>query len=161
MTTPSSAPRTNVGTTHPEPYNALHALAAQADKAALDEGLTPLLLELVKIRVSQINGCAFCLRMHTNDALAKGESIERLAILPAWREGSRYFDAQERSALALAEYVTAIGDSHTNAGLYESAVAGLTPGQLSAVTWVAITINSYNRVAISSSYTVAPKRAAA
>lgn len=160
MTTTSSARRTNAGTTHPEPYNALHALAAQADKAALEEGLSPLLLELIKIRVSQINGCAFCLRMHTNDSLAKGESIERLAVLPAWRE-SKYFDEQEAAALALAEYITAISDSHANTGMYESAVATLTPGQVSAVTWVALTINSYNRVAISSAYTVAPKKAAA
>jgi AhpD family alkylhydroperoxidase len=160
MTTTSSARRTNAGTTHPEPYNALHALAAQADKAAQDEGLSPLLIELIKIRVSQVNGCAFCLRMHTNDSLAKGESIERLAVLPAWRE-SKYFDDQEQSALALAEYITAIGDSHANTGLYESAVESLTPGQVSAVTWLAVTINSYNRVAISSAYTVAPKKAAA
>jgi len=159
MTT-STARRTNVGTTHPEAYNALHAMAAQADKAALDEGLSPLLLELIKIRVSQINGCAFCLRMHTNDALAKGESIERLAVLPAWRE-SKYFDEQEAAALALAEYATAISGSHSNTEMYESAVAHLTPGQVSAVTWVALTINSYNRVAISSAYTVAPKKAAA
>jgi AhpD family alkylhydroperoxidase len=160
MTTTSSARRTNVGTTHPEPYNALHALAAQADKAALDEGLSPLLTELIKIRVSQVNGCAFCLRMHTNDSLAKGESIERLAVLPAWRE-SKYFDEQERSALALAEYITSIGDSHANTGLYESAVENLTSGQVSAVSWLAVTINSYNRVAISSAYAVAPKKAAA
>jgi AhpD family alkylhydroperoxidase len=115
MTTTSPPGRTNVGTTHPEPYNALHALAAQADRAALAEGLSPLIIELIKIRVSQINGCAFCLRMHTDDSLAKGESIERLAILPAWRE-SKYFDEKERSALALAEYITVISDSHSNTG---------------------------------------------
>lgn len=154
MTT-STELRTNVASQHPELYKATNAAALLANKTALDEGLSPLLIELVKIRASQINGCAFCLRMHTKDALAKGESPERLSVLPAWRE-SDYFDEQERAALALAEYITAISDSHSNRESYESAVAGLTPGQVSAVTWLSLIINVYNRIAIGSSYTVAP-----
>lgn len=95
MTTTSKTLRTNVGSKHPELYRALTAVAVQTDKTALAEGLSPLLIELVKIRASQINGCAFCLRLHTKDSLAKGESPERLSVLPAWRE-SMYFDEQER-----------------------------------------------------------------
>ena len=76
-------------------------------------------------------------------------------MLPAWRE-TRYFDEQERSALALAEYLTLIKDSHSNPGQYESAAQHLTPAQLSAVAWVAMSINTFNRIAISSSYKVAP-----
>lgn len=155
MTTTSKTPRTNVGTEHPELYKAQTKVAMLADRTALAEGLSPLLIELVKIRVSQINGCAFCLRLHTKDSLAKGESPERLSVLPAWRE-SMYFDEQERSALALTEYITTIQESHTITGWYDSAAAHLTAGQLSAVTWVATTINVYNRIAISGAYPVIP-----
>ncbi|MBT2514801.1 carboxymuconolactone decarboxylase family protein [Arthrobacter sp. ISL-30] len=159
MTIRSSTPHTNVAVKHPELYNTLNTVSGLANQAALAEGLSPLLTELIKIRVSQINGCAYCLRIHTHDSLAQGESPERLAVLPAWRE-SMYFNEQERSALALAEYITAIEDSHLNAGLYESAAAHLTPGQVSAVTWVTMTTNTYNRIAISSAYTVAPRKTA-
>jgi AhpD family alkylhydroperoxidase len=126
-----------------------------SDQAAHAEGLSPLLIELIKIRVSQINGCAYCLRIHTADSLAKGESQERLSILPAWRE-TRYFSEQERAALGLAEYITMIMDSHSNQDLYESAAQRLTPAQMSAVAWVAMSINTFNRIAVSSSYKVAP-----
>jgi AhpD family alkylhydroperoxidase len=155
MTITATAPRTNVGSRHPELYGTITTMAALAEKAALAEGLSPLLIELIKIRVSQINGCAYCLRIHTADSLAKGETQDRLSVLPAWRE-TRYFDEQERSALALAEYLTLVKDSHANRHMYEAAAEHLTPLQLSAVTWVAMAINTFNRIAISSSYRVAP-----
>lgn len=158
MTSTATAPRTNVGSRHPELYGTITTMATMADQAALAEGLSPLLIELIKIRVSQINGCAYCLRIHTADSLAKGESQDRLSVLQAWRE-TQYFDAQERAALALAEYVTMIKDAHSNLDLYESAVQHLTPGQASAVTWVAMSINTFNRIAISGSYRVAPRPA--
>lgn len=157
MTSTTTAVRTNIGSRHQELYGTLIRLAGMSDQAALAENLHPLLIELVKIRVSQINGCAYCLRMHTADAIAKGERPERLSVLPAWRE-TGYFNEQERSALALAEYVTRINDSHSNVGEYESAAQHLTPGQLSALTWVTMSINTFNRVAISSSYKVAPSK---
>ena len=156
MTATAILPRTDVGAQHPELYKAINSAALRADRAALGEGLSPLLIELVKIRASQINGCAFCLRIHTKDSLAKGESPERLSVLPAWRE-SLYFDDQERAALALCEYITLIQDSHANAGWYQSAAGQLTPGQVSAVTWLTMTINTYNRIAISSAYAVKPE----
>ncbi|TLM82707.1 hypothetical protein FDW83_12205 [Pseudarthrobacter sp. NamE2] len=87
--------------------------------------------------------------------MATAGAWERLSVLSAWRE-TRYFDEQEQAALALAEYVTGISDSHANTGLYESAAEGLTPGQMSAVSWMAMSINTSNRVAIGSSYKVAP-----
>ncbi|BBE23580.1 alkyl hydroperoxide reductase AhpD [Arthrobacter sp. MN05-02] len=155
MITQEKTARTDAGSRHPALYRALPPVARLADATALEEGLSPLLIELVKLRASQLNGCAFCLRIHARDALAKGESAVRLSVLPAWRE-SDYFDEQERSALALAEYITLIQDSHRNRALYESAVAHLTSGQVSAVTWVVMLINAYNRMAISGGYTVAP-----
>jgi AhpD family alkylhydroperoxidase len=154
--TPSTSPaRTNIGTKHPDLYTTVGAMAELAEQAATGEGLSPLLIELVKIRVSQINGCAYCLRIHGHDSLAKGENPERLSVLSAWKE-TAYFDAQERAALALAEYLTLINDSTANRSLYESAANQLSPGQLSAVSWVTMAINAFNRIAISSSYKVAP-----
>lgn len=159
MTTTATPARTNIGLRHPALYSLLASMASASDQSALAEGIPPLLLELIKIRVSQLNGCAYCLRIHTADSLAKGESPERLGVLPAWRE-TRYFDDREQAALALAEYVTGIDRSHVNAADYEAASQYLTPGQVSAVSWVALAINSFNRVAISSSYKVAPVREA-
>ena len=103
MTPITSPARTNIGTRHPDLYATIGTMAQLAEQAAMGEGLSPLLIELVKIRVSQINGCAYCLCIHTHDALEKGESPERLSVLPAWKE-TAYFDDQERAALALAEY---------------------------------------------------------
>ena len=155
MTATATAARTNIGTRHPEMYRTLTTMAANADKAAIAAGLPPLLLELVKIRVSQINGCAYCLRIHTADSLAQGESPERLGVLSAWQETS-YFDDQEGAGLFLAEYLTMIHDSNVNRRLYDLAAEHLDPAQVSALSWLVLSINTFNRIAISSSYKVAP-----
>ncbi|MBT2522514.1 carboxymuconolactone decarboxylase family protein [Arthrobacter sp. ISL-28] len=157
MTITPTPARTNIGTRHPDLYATVGSMAQMSEQAALGEGISPLLIELIKIRVSQINGCAYCLRIHTADSQAKGETPERLSVLSAWKE-TKYFDGRERAALALAEYVTLIKDSHSNRGLYESAAGQLTAGQVSAVIWVAMAINAFNRIAISSSYKVAPAK---
>ena len=146
----------NVAKEHSELYKTAIALSAQADAAAKDAGLPALLIELIKIRTSQINGCAFCLRLHTGDAIKKGETGERLAVLPAWRETS-YFTEQEQAALSLSEYVTGIADSHANRPLYDEAADILTPQQVSAVTWMTVGINTFNRIALTSSYPVVPR----
>ncbi|MHA7190222.1 carboxymuconolactone decarboxylase family protein [Arthrobacter sp. MDT2-16] len=155
MTTRTAVARTDLGSRHPQLYRALAPLARLADRTAIEEGLSPVLVELVKLRASQVNGCAFCLRLHATDALAKGETPIRLSVLSAWRE-SEYFTEQERSALALTEYLTRIQDAHRNSGLYASAAAHLTSGQMSAVAWIVMAINAYNRIAISSGYRVIP-----
>lgn len=141
----------NLSKAHPAAY----ALVAELDKTVLEAAATanldPLLIELVKIRVSQLNGCAFCLRMHTRDALAKGETADRLAVLAAWWE-SEYFNDQERAALGLAEEVTRLSvpanDDWDN--------GALTGEQVSAVSWLAIAMNAWNRIAIRSHYPVKP-----
>lgn len=143
----------------PAAYQALIAAGKAAGLAAHDAGLDQLVVELVRIRSSQLNGCAFCLRMHTRDAFAHGETSDRLAVLPAWRD-SRYFTAVERAALAVAEEVTLIADQQTGRrflrsdGDVEQQV--LTPDQLAAVRWLTIVINAFNRIAILSHYDVAP-----
>lgn len=143
MTTP------NLSKLHPESYRRLAALSAEADRAVAEAGLDPLLGELVKLRVSQLNGCAHCLRMHTRDALAKGERTDRLAVLPAWWE-SQYFTDAERSALAVAEQVTDIAAP----ARHEPVAGALTPEQISAVAWLAVVMNSWNRIAVTSHYPV-------
>ncbi len=145
------AHRHNIAQLEPDLYDAAISMNQRADAAALDSGIPAGLLELVKIRVSQLNGCAFCLRAHTADAMARGETAERISLLPAWRETS-YFGEVERDALALAERVTAIGGPGARAEV-DTTLSG---AQVAAVAWVAITINTFNRIAITSQYKVAP-----
>lgn len=144
-------PSVNLGKQHPAAYKAMVELSGQAEAALSAAGLDPLLGELVKIRVSQINGCAFCLRMHTRDALKLGESTDRLSVIAAWWE-SQYFSDTERAALALAEEVTNLPVPH--GGAWDAQV--LNAEQISAVSWLAIVMNSWNRIALRSQYPVGP-----
>ncbi|MEV6904010.1 carboxymuconolactone decarboxylase family protein [Amycolatopsis sp. NPDC051372] len=146
--------RVSIDKQHPTAYKTLIAVAAEADTNAAAAGLDPLLVELVRIRASQINGCAFCLRMHTGDALKKGENPDRIAVLPAWEE-TGYFSATDRAALRLTEAITRVSDGHVPDEDYAAAAAVLTPEQVSAVAWLVIVMNAFNRVAITSRYHVA------
>ena len=145
----------NIGKTYPAPYQAMLAFAGTAAEAGTDAGLSPLLVELVKVRVSQLNGCAFCLRMHAADAVKHGETADRLAVLAGWWE-SQYFSPEEQAALVIAERVTLIGDHGRlpDRGITPEDV--LTEKQIAAVTWLVVVINSWNRIAITSHYPVAP-----
>lgn len=145
--------RVNIGKQHAGAYKALIALSAEVEQAATAAGLDPLLVELLRIRTSQINGCAFCLRMHTRDSLKKGENPDRIAVLPAWAE-TGYFSGTDRAALRLAEVVTLVPDGHVSDEEYDAAAAVLTADQVSAVIWLATVMNAFNRVAISSRYPV-------
>ncbi|MEV5238525.1 carboxymuconolactone decarboxylase family protein [Streptomyces cinnamoneus] len=145
--------RVNIGKQHPASYKTLIALSQEVEEAAAAAGLDPLLIELLKIRASQINGCAFCLRMHTRDALKKGENPDRIAVLPGWEE-TGYFSETERAALRLTEAVTRVSDGHVSDEDYNAAAAVLTADQISAIAWLAILMNAFNRVAITSRYPV-------
>jgi AhpD family alkylhydroperoxidase len=145
--------RVNIATQHPAAYKALIALSAEVEEAAATAGLDPLLVELLKIRTSQINGCAFCLRVHTRDALKKGETTDRIAVLPGWEE-SGYFSENDRAALRLTEAITRVPEGHVNDEDYNAATAVLTTNQVSAVAWLATVMNAFNRVAITSRYPV-------
>jgi len=118
-----------------------------------ESGLEPLLLELVKTRVSQINGCAFCIDMHTKDARALGESEQRLYALNAWRE-TPFYTARERAALQWAEAVTLISESHASDEEFAAARAEFTEEELVKLTMAVITINGWNRLAIAFRETV-------
>ncbi|MFG3283230.1 carboxymuconolactone decarboxylase family protein [Streptomyces sp. NPDC048111] len=145
--------RVNIAKQHPASYKALTALSTEVQEAAAAVDLDPLLVELLKIRASQINGCAFCLRMHVRDALAMGESADRIAVLPGWEE-TGYFSETDRAALRLTEAVTRVSDGHVSDEDYHAAAAVLTHDQISAVVWLAILMNAFNRVAIASRFTV-------
>jgi AhpD family alkylhydroperoxidase len=141
----------DIGKIHPVAYRQMIKLDADVATALEAAGVSPLLVELVKIRISQINGCAFCLRLHTRSAVDKGESADRIAVLAAWWE-SQYFTAQERAALALAEQVTSLDVPERRAWDDGS----LTVEQTSALAWLATVMNAWNRIAITSHYPVGP-----
>ena len=111
-------------------------------------GLEPSLLELVKLRVSQINGCAYCIDMHTKDARAGGETEQRLYALSAWRETPFYTD-RERAALAWTEAVTQVAEGHVPDEVYELARQQFTEKELVDLTLGIVAINGWNRIAIS------------
>jgi AhpD family alkylhydroperoxidase len=117
------------------------------DVAVNEAGLEPQLVELVKVRVSQINRCAYCLDMHTKDALAAGERPQRLFALSAWHEAPFYTD-RERAALAWAEAVTRCPEGVPDE-VYEDARAHFAERELAFVTLAVIAINSWNRLAVS------------
>ncbi|MFG1852153.1 carboxymuconolactone decarboxylase family protein [Actinomadura geliboluensis] len=149
----TNAQRVHIGEQHPSAYKSLIDWSAKVEESAVAAGLDPLLIELVRIRTSQINGCAFCLRMHTRDALKKGENPDRIAVLPAWGE-TGYFSETDRAALRLTEAVTQVWDGHVSDDDYNAAAAVLSPEQLSAVVWLTTVMNAFNRVAITSRYPV-------
>ena len=132
----------------PQVSAAMGGLHTAAVAAARDAGVEPDLLELIRIRVSQINGCAFCIDMHTKDARARGETEQRIYALDAWAE-TPFFSARERAALALTEAVTLVHDGRVPDGVYRAAVEVFQEGELAALIWAAVVINAYNRIAIS------------
>lgn len=107
------------------------------------------LLHLIKLRASQINGCAYCLAMHTDEALRDGEPTERLTLLDAWEESTLYSE-KERAALAWAEEVTLIADSGASTESFEALKAHFSDEEIGWLTLAVVQINSWNRVAISS-----------
>ncbi|MDI7864655.1 carboxymuconolactone decarboxylase family protein [Rhizobiaceae bacterium n13] len=115
----------------------------------MQSNLSPTLVELVYLRISQINNCAYCLDMHTRDLLKKGESIEKIALLQAWAEAGNLFDARERAALAWAETVTRVAETGVPDKAYEAARAVFDERELVDLTIAISLMNSYNRMAIS------------
>ena len=111
-------------------------------------GLERPLLELVKIRASQINGCAYCIDMHTKDARAAGETEQRIYALDAWRE-TPFFSDRERAALEWAETVTRVADTHVPDAVYERVRAHFSDAEMVALTFALVAINGWNRLAIS------------
>jgi AhpD family alkylhydroperoxidase len=112
-----------------------------------ESGLDHRLLHMIKTRASQMNGCAYCLHMHTSDARAAGESEARLYLLSAWRESSMY-TARERAALAWTEAVTAVADGHVEDEVYHEMRQHFSEKEAAALTVAAAMINAWNRIAV-------------
>jgi AhpD family alkylhydroperoxidase len=115
----------------------------------LQSGLPKVLIDLVYLRVSQINGCAYCIDMHSRDLLKEGVEVQKLVLVPAWREGGGLFDANERAALAWAETVTRVAETGVPDAEYEAAAAVFDQKQIADLTIAIGLMNAYNRMAIS------------
>ncbi|MFJ3788104.1 carboxymuconolactone decarboxylase family protein [Kitasatospora sp. NPDC090091] len=135
----------------PEFYQAMIALDRSARK-----GVDPALAELVKVHASMINGCAFCIDMHSTDALKNGEQNHRLLSLPAWRETS-WFTAKERAALALTESVTLLTQGHVPDAVYQEAAEHFEQAELAQLITLIVTINAWNRIGVTSRLSPAAK----
>jgi AhpD family alkylhydroperoxidase len=124
---------------------------AHLDRAAIKEldrvDFDPRLRELVRIRVSQLNGCAYCIDMHTKDARAIGETEQRIYALPAWREAP-FYTSRERAALAFAEVVTRLADTHVPDAAYQEVAAEFGPDEIGALVSLLVTINAWNTIGV-------------
>ena len=136
-------PRIDTARVRPDAYKAMTALQSYVDGSSVEQSVRLLLA----IRASQINGCAFCLHMHMRDARKAGETQERLEVVSAWREAPLFTD-RERAALAWAEAVTLVANSHVPDEVYEAARAEFTEQELVDLTMAAVAINGWNRLMV-------------
>ncbi|MEW2547430.1 carboxymuconolactone decarboxylase family protein [Streptomyces sp. NPDC047002] len=141
---PEHTPRLDMAALAPDVYRAMVRL-----DAAAGQGVDPTLLELVKIRASQINHCAFCVDMHSKDALAHGESADRIIQLSAWEESRHFYTAQEVAAIELTEAVTVLTDGFVPDEVYERAAAHFDEKELAHLIAAITVINAWNRFGVS------------
>jgi len=135
----------------PETYKRLLNLNSHVERMAEEHGVPRRLVELVKIRCSQVNGCAFCTDLHVSQALEAGEEERRLHLVATWREAGGIFDAQERAALALAEAVCHLpGTQEVPDDVYDAAAVVFGPDQLGVVVWAIAEIQVFNALNVTS-----------
>lgn len=120
-----------------------NAATKELDRVGIDHKLR----ELMRIRASQLNGCAYCVDMHTKDARAVGESEQRIYALPAWREAP-FFTARERAALAFTDDVTLVAGTRVPEESYEAVAARFSPDEVAALLSLIVTINAWNRIGV-------------
>ncbi len=137
-------PRFSHADLNPDLYRRMAALNSAVESCGLDRQL----LELIKMRSSQINGCAYCIDMHSKDSRAMGETEQRLYALNAWRE-TPFYTERERAALALTEAITLITEGHVPDAVYEEARRVFDEKEVGQIVWAAAVINTWNRLAIS------------
>ena len=143
MTTVKNSRRINMNRVSPELYEAMLTLSNAAAK-----DIDPALAELIKIRASQMNHCAFCLDMHTADARKLGIGEQKLAVLAAWEEAGDLFTEQEQAALLLTEEMTDLTRRHVSDEVYARAAAAFSERELGQVIAMALTINAWNRIGV-------------
>jgi AhpD family alkylhydroperoxidase len=141
---PEHSPRLDWAKLAPEVYRAMVRLETAAKK-----GVEPTLFTLVKIRASQLNHCAFCLDMHTKDALAAGESIERIIQLDAWEESKHFYTAKEIAAIELTEAITVLTDGFVPDDVYAKAAGEFDETELAHLIAAITAINAWNRFGVS------------
>jgi AhpD family alkylhydroperoxidase len=129
----------------PDAYKAFGAVYVAIQKS----GLPKELVDLVYLRVSQINGCAYCIDMHSRDLLKSGLAIEKLVLVPVWREGGNLFSSRERAALAWAETVTRVAETGVPDADYDAAAAEFSDKELADLTYAIGLMNAFNRLGIS------------
>lgn len=129
----------------PKAYKAMMALEAYLAQTSLSKTSK----ELIKIRASQINGCAFCIDMHTKDAIKEGESVQRLFLISAWREATKFFTAEEQAVLTMTEEITMIHQQGLSDATYQNALQFFDENQIAEIIMAVVTINAWNRIAIS------------
>jgi len=134
--------RLNWSQASPKDFQALFAFSNHVNDAGLEHSL----LELVKLRASQMNGCAYCIDMHTKDARAAGETEQRLYLLNAWREAAHLYSERERAALALTEAVTRLTDGQVPDADYDAARAQFSEAELVKLVLAITAINTWNRI---------------
>ena len=136
--------RVNIQETLPDVYKAMFGLSAAISKL----GLSPINRQLIKVRASQINSCAYCLNMHTKEALQAGETQQRLFLLSAWRE-TDLFNEEEKAVLALTEEVTLINQAGVSDKTYKDAEKFFSAEEISTIIMSIVLINSWNRITVS------------
>ncbi len=136
----------------PELYDAMMKLSSASAK-----DIDPTIGELIKIRASQMNHCAFCLDMHTSDARKRGETEQRLALIAAWEEAGDLFTDRERAALEMTEAITELDQGHVSDDAYARAAAVFSEKELAQVIAMAVTINAWNRFNVATRM-AAPRR---
>ncbi len=138
-----------IGAAAPQLYQGVTALERLVNTYADEAGLAKGFCHLLRLRASQLNLCSYCVRLHTRDAIASGETSDRISLIAAWRD-SEYFTDKERAALALVEAGTLIADGQIPDDVYNAAVAVMTEKEVAAVEWITIVINTWNRISIMS-----------
>jgi AhpD family alkylhydroperoxidase len=128
-------------------YGAIARLDGATTKLASEAGIEPPLRELIRIRASQLNGCAYCVDMHTKDARKGGETEQRIYAVPVWRE-TPFFSERERAALAFTEVVTLMAETHVPSAAWEAAAAVFSEQEMAAVLSLILTINAWNTIGV-------------
>lgn len=136
--------RMNLAALQPEAYKAMLGL----EKYLQTVDISPILKELIKLRTSQINGCAFCLDMHSKDAIKLGETPQRIFVLNAWRE-TNLFSEEEKAAIMMTEEITMIQNQGLSESNYQNALKYFSEIQIAQIIMAIVTINAWNRIAIS------------
>lgn len=147
--------RVHLSRTEPEAYKALDAFSRAVGEVAARNGIDERVKELLLLHISQRNGCAFCARVHIERAVKAGVSIDVVAQLPVWRESGVFTD-RERAALELGEAFTFIAQDGISDELYDRVGSVLTEKEYAAVSWLSVSINAFNRIAIAGRYPVPP-----